>query len=104
MEVPAVIGFEHPLRRLELAGLLKCDDQFGGIAEIGARIGKLGPETDVGDASADIEADGGIGQLDVGSVLREEYEPMLQAIVECPIPTIAARYVTTTIQSNGFSR
>ena len=35
-------------------------------------------------------ADGGIGQLDVGSVLREEYEPMLQAIVDCPIPTIAA--------------
>ena len=35
-------------------------------------------------------ADGGIGRFDVETVLREEYEPMLRAIVDCPIPTIAA--------------
>jgi 2-(1,2-epoxy-1,2-dihydrophenyl)acetyl-CoA isomerase len=35
-------------------------------------------------------ADGGIGRFDVEAVLREEYEPMLRAIVDCPIPTIAA--------------
>ena len=28
--------------------------------------------------------------LDVERILRDEYEPMLRAIVECPVPTIAA--------------
>jgi 2-(1,2-epoxy-1,2-dihydrophenyl)acetyl-CoA isomerase len=29
-------------------------------------------------------------EIDVGRILREEYEPMLRAIYDCPIPTIAA--------------
>lgn len=32
----------------------------------------------------------GAAGLDLGRVLREEYEPMLRAIYDCPIPTIAA--------------
>jgi 2-(1,2-epoxy-1,2-dihydrophenyl)acetyl-CoA isomerase len=28
--------------------------------------------------------------LDLGAVLRDEYEPMLRAIYDCPIPTVAA--------------
>lgn len=31
-----------------------------------------------------------IENLDLGRILREEYEPMLRAIYDCPIPTIAA--------------
>lgn len=30
------------------------------------------------------------GQLDLGRILAEEYEPLLNAIYDCPIPTIAA--------------
>lgn len=33
---------------------------------------------------------GGMQQIDLGRVLREEYEPMLRAIYDCPIPTISA--------------
>ena len=38
---------------------------------------------DLGDAKK-------IGQTDLGKTLRDEYEPMLKAIYNCPIPTIAA--------------
>lgn len=31
-----------------------------------------------------------VNQLDLGRILREEYEPMLQAIANCPVPVIAA--------------
>lgn len=34
--------------------------------------------------------DGGIGPGDVERLLREEYEPILRAIVDCPCPVIAA--------------
>lgn len=32
----------------------------------------------------------GLGELDLGRVLAEEYEPLLKAIYDCPVPTIAA--------------
>ena len=38
----------------------------------------------------DLGETGGPGELDLGRTLREEYEPMLRAIHDCPIPTIAA--------------
>lgn len=31
-----------------------------------------------------------LGQVDLGRILAEEYEPLLNAIYDCPIPTIAA--------------
>lgn len=31
-----------------------------------------------------------LGEMDLGRVLAEEYEPLLQAIYDCPVPTIAA--------------
>lgn len=31
-----------------------------------------------------------LGELDLGRVLAEEYEPLLRAIYDCPVPTIAA--------------
>ncbi len=31
-----------------------------------------------------------LGQMDLGRVLAEEYEPLLKAIYDCPVPTIAA--------------
>lgn len=38
---------------------------------------------DLGDRDA-------VASLDLEAVLRDEYEPMLKAIVDCPVPTIAA--------------
>ena len=49
--------------------------------------------TGAGDAfcSGQDLADGGnAADLDLERVLREEYEPMLAALTECPVPTIAA--------------
>jgi 2-(1,2-epoxy-1,2-dihydrophenyl)acetyl-CoA isomerase len=31
-----------------------------------------------------------LGQMDLGRILAEEYEPLLKAIYDCPVPTIAA--------------
>ncbi|MGY6536174.1 MAG: enoyl-CoA hydratase-related protein [Pararhodobacter sp.] len=38
---------------------------------------------DLGDGTA-------IDELDLGRILREEYEPMLRAIYDCPVPVISA--------------
>ncbi|MGB7269629.1 MAG: enoyl-CoA hydratase-related protein [Albidovulum sp.] len=38
---------------------------------------------DLGDA-------GDLAEVDLGKVLREEYEPLLRAIYDCPVPVIAA--------------
>lgn len=38
----------------------------------------------------DLGGEGNLGDIDLERILRDEYEPMLQAIVECPVPVIAA--------------
>jgi len=38
----------------------------------------------------DLGAEGDIAEVDLGELLRRDFDPMLKAIVECPIPTIAA--------------
>ncbi len=38
---------------------------------------------DLGDASS-------TGKIDLGRALRDEYEPMLESVYDCPVPTIAA--------------
>lgn len=38
----------------------------------------------------DLGAGVSVNELDMGRVLREEYEPMLRAITECPVPVISA--------------
>jgi len=38
---------------------------------------------DLGDASS-------TGKIDLGRALRDEYEPMLESVFDCPVPTIAA--------------
>lgn len=41
-------------------------------------------------AGQDLADGGNVANIDVGAVLRDEYVPMLKAITECPLPTIAA--------------
>jgi len=38
----------------------------------------------------DIAADGDMTEIDLGEMLRRDFDPMLKAIFHCPIPTIAA--------------
>jgi len=41
-------------------------------------------------AGQDLSGASDVTQMDLGKGLREEYEPMLRAIYDCPIPTITA--------------
>lgn len=38
----------------------------------------------------DITSDGDMTKIDLGELLRREFEPMLRAVVDCPVPTICA--------------
>lgn len=38
----------------------------------------------------DLGAGASVEELDLGRILREEYEPMLRAIYDCPVPVISA--------------
>ncbi len=38
----------------------------------------------------DITSDGDMTQIDLGELLRTEFEPMLKAVAHCPIPTVCA--------------
>lgn len=38
----------------------------------------------------DLASDGDMTELDLGELLRREFDPMLKAVADCPIPTIAA--------------
>lgn len=38
----------------------------------------------------DLGAGASVNEIDLGRILREEYEPMLRAIHDCPVPVIAA--------------
>ena len=42
----------------------------------------------------DLSDSGDVSAMDLERVLRDEYEPMLHAIGECPIPTISATDIT----------
>lgn len=68
-------------------------------AEITAAVRDLGQRARVvvitGEGRAfcsgqDLGDDVAINELDLGRVLREEYEPMLRAIYDCPVPVISA--------------
>ena len=62
------------------------------VRDLGARMRVLvltgegrafGSGQDLGDGAS-------VDELDLGRILREEYEPMLRAISDCPVPVIAA--------------
>jgi 2-(1,2-epoxy-1,2-dihydrophenyl)acetyl-CoA isomerase len=68
-------------------------------AEITAALRDLGPRMRVlvltGEGRAfcsgqDLGDGDSVNDLDLGRILREEYEPMLRAIHDCPVPVIAA--------------
>src|SRR5680860_376678 len=54
-------------------------------------------------AGQDLSDAGNAASLDLERVLRDEYVPMLRAISECPIPTIAAVNGAAAIVGMGHS-
>lgn len=78
---PAVMnGLDATLRRELTEALRRAPETARVIVLTGAGRAFCSGQ-DLGGAGADI---------DIGRVLREEYEPMIAAICDCPIPTIAA--------------
>ena len=87
----AVLTLNRPDRKNALNSQMRAEITHA-VKEAGQRARVL-VLTGAGDAfcSGQDLADGGnAASMDLERVLRDEYEPMLQALVECPVPTIAA--------------
>jgi len=79
---PAVMNALSSLMRAELlAAVLEVGHSARVLVLTGAGRAFCSGQ-DLGDTAA-------IGALDMEAILREEYEPLLKAIYDCPIPTIA---------------
>ena len=87
----AVIRLNRPDRMNALTALMRREltDAFKSAPEQ-ARVVILtgnGPGFCAGQDLGDVTS---FDELDLENTLREEYEPMLQSIVDCPVPVIAA--------------
>jgi len=71
-----------PMRRELLAALRRAPDEARAVVLTGAGRGFCSGQ-DLGDA-------GELSALDLEGTLRDEYEPLLSAIYDCPAPTICA--------------
>lgn len=80
---PAVKNALNSRMRREITAAIR-------LAEDAARVLVLTGAGDSFCSGQDLGDGGSAAHLDIERVLRDEYEPMLQAIFECPIPTLAA--------------
>jgi len=71
-----------PMRRELLHALRRAPDEARAIVLTGAGRGFCSGQ-DLGDAA-------NLAELDLEGTLRDEYEPLLRAIYDCPVPTICA--------------
>lgn len=70
------------MRRELLHALRRAPDEARALVLTGAGRGFCSGQ-DLGDARS-------VAELDLEGVLRDEYEPMLRALADCPVPTICA--------------
>lgn len=69
--------------RAEIAHAMKHAGQTARVVVLTGAGGAFCSGQDLGDASS-------TGKIDLGRTLRDEYNPMLESIYDCPVPTIAA--------------
>ncbi|WP_120501118.1 enoyl-CoA hydratase-related protein [Roseovarius sp. EL26] len=87
----AVITLNRPDKMNALSGLMRAE--ITDAARFAARKARILVLTGEGAAfcsGQDLSDTGTLDDLDLERVLRDEYVPMLRAIMECPIPTISA--------------
>ncbi len=86
-----LIRLNRPTLMNALNGQMRAEITHA-VADLGARMRVLVltgegrafcSGQDLGDGTS-------VSELDLGRILREEYEPMLRAIYDCPLPVIAA--------------
>jgi 2-(1,2-epoxy-1,2-dihydrophenyl)acetyl-CoA isomerase len=75
-------GLNGPMRRALMAALAEAEARARVIVITGAGRAFC--------SGQDLMEAGDPASLDVAGVLRDEYEPLLRAIYDCPVPTIAA--------------
>ncbi|SLN48015.1 1,2-epoxyphenylacetyl-CoA isomerase [Roseovarius albus] len=87
----AVITLNRPDKMNALSGLMRAE--ITDAARFAARKARVLVLTGEGAAfcsGQDLSDTGSLNELNLERVLRDEYVPMLRAIMECPIPTISA--------------
>ena len=70
------------MRRELLAALTRAPEEARAVVLTGAGRGFCSGQ-DLGDAAR-------FEDLDLSETLREEYEPLIKALIDCPVPTVAA--------------
>lgn len=87
----AVVTLNRPERMNSLTSVMRAElqDAFVTLGNA-SRVIVLTGAAPAFCAGQDLAEDGDVAALDLQTVLRDEYEPMLRAIYDCPVPTIAA--------------
>jgi len=80
---PEVMNALNSQMRAEITHAIKAAGQGARVAVITGAGRAFCSGQDLGDGAS-------VAEIDLERTLRDEYEPMLKAILDCPVPTIAA--------------
>lgn len=87
----AILRLNRPDRMNALSTVMRAEiTDAAQAAATSARVLVITGEGKAFCSGQDLSDSGNLAALDLERVLRDEYEPMLRAIADCPIPTISA--------------